>query len=89
MNQKVKLQMALNPKFRDEWKDKFNSVIYSLNIEVLAKLISVDGSIQSELTVEKEKGISQIDYNYDRQNRVKRKECFENGKPTKTSVVAI
>lgn len=76
--------VKLVPRYKDEWKDKLNSTVYSLNIKVKVRINYVDGSVQSELTVEKDKGISQIDYYYDKQNRVKRKEFFENGKPTKS-----
>ena len=60
--------VKLVPRFEDEWKDKLNSTVYSLNIKVKVRLNYTDGSVQSELTVEKEKGISQIDYYYDKQN---------------------
>jgi len=76
--------IKLVPRFKDEWKDKLNSTVYSLNIKVKVRFNYVDGSVQSELTAEKDKGISQIDFYYDKQNRIKKKDFFENGKLTKS-----
>ncbi|MCK9422277.1 MAG: hypothetical protein M0Q38_06750 [Bacteroidales bacterium] len=80
----VEKGVTLVPNYRDNWKEKLSSTIKSLGIDAEVKIFYSDGTTMSELSFEKDNGISQIDYYYDKNNFVKRKEYFKNGKPIKT-----
>jgi antitoxin component YwqK of YwqJK toxin-antitoxin module len=80
----VERGMTLVPNYRDNWKEKLYVTIKSLGIDPDVKIYYSDGTTRSEISFEKGESISQIDYYYDKNNLVKRKEYFTNGKPIKT-----
>jgi hypothetical protein len=76
--------VKLTPMFEDEWKETLKSIMYSMNINAIVSLNSSDGLVQSMMTFDRNKGLSQIDYFYDKHKQVKREDIYEYGKKVKS-----
>jgi len=71
------------PQYKESWHDKLKSIINGFNIKAKIIIYYPDGKVRSEITFEKDRNFSQIDYYYDKQNQVSREEYIKNGKPIK------
>jgi antitoxin component YwqK of YwqJK toxin-antitoxin module len=76
--------MKLTPLYENEWKEKLNTTIHSLYMNVEVSLNYSNGLVQSLMSFDKVKGLLQVDYLYDKHDLVKRKNFYENGKQTKS-----